>query len=130
MKSHSRFSSLAKTTDGPNSAVKPSCNTSKMSTIIGGKLDNGIRHFAKDEIFIDRQHLLGQGAFGKCYLGTVGPCKACIKILKYSSTKYFYSEANILFMLCHPNVSYLLGVCVERVIVLHFHGINFLCIIF
>lgn len=61
-------------------------------------------------------------------LSTVGPNKACLKILRASSTcSSFYREANILSGLCHPNVSFLLGVCESvrhKMSILTFHGIG------
>ena len=57
----------------------------------------------------------------------IGPCKACVKVLNYNDNDYFYNEANILLKCCHPNVSYLLGVCLEtkhKLILLSFHGID------
>lgn len=108
-----------------NSAVKSSINgmpqTSKEA------LSSSIRKFAKENVIIKNQCLLGQGVFAKCYFATVGPNKACLKILRASTCSSFYREANILSGLCHPNVSFLLGVCESvrhKMLILTFHGIG------
>ena len=42
-------------------------------------MDN-VRHFHHTEVCIDTTKVLGQGVFGKCFFGSVGPLNACIKV--------------------------------------------------
>jgi len=59
---------------------------------------------------------LGRGVFGKCYLASIGPMKACVKVYnadhKYS--KFFYKEIAMLAKLCHENLPFLIGYCIEN----------------
>ena len=92
-----------------NSVVKSSING--MPSTSKEALSSSICKFAKENVIIKNQCLLGQGVFAKCYFATVGPNKACLKILRASFTcSSFYREANILSGLCHPNVSFFLHV--------------------
>ena len=111
-----------------HSAVKPSTNILPHSEEV---LNGTIRQFAKGEIVIFKQSVLGQGVFAKCFFGTVGPNRACIKILRHTcigkSNEYFIREANILSLCCHPNVSFMFGICqqaIHKMLILSFHGID------
>ena len=121
----SSLSTLIETAGVPNSAIKPSFNTSTGTMTV--KINSTIRQFSRDEIVIHKQHILGHGMFAKCFLCSVGPLKACIKVFKYSIDDCFNNEANILMKCCHQTISYLFGVCLERrykMMVLSFHGID------
>lgn len=111
-------------------AIKPSVGSShrdKSAEVLNVR----VRQFSKMEISISKQDILGRGVFGKCFLGTIGPIKVCIKVLKGTGSDFrgwFYREANMLCCCCHPNVCYLFGVCQEskhNMIITSFHGINF-----
>ena len=114
------------TSDGHNSAVKPSVKLPAVNLKV--PLHSNVRIFARNEIIIHKEHVLGRGVFSKCFFGMVGPCKACVKVLKYEVSDYLYNEANLLLKCCHPNISFLLGVCLEskyKLILLSFHGNGF-----
>lgn len=85
----------------------PTCVPSQVRKISWFDLKNG---FGKNRVF------LGRGVFGKCYLGSIGPMKACVKVyhtaFKYS--KLFYKEITMLAKLCHENLPFLIGYCVEN----------------
>ena len=112
--------------DGLHSAVKPSIKLPAVNLKV--PLHSNVRIFARNEIIINKENVLGRGVFSKCFFGMVGPCKACVKVLKYEVSDYLYNEANLLLKLCHPNVSFLLGVCLEsthKLLLLSFHGYGF-----
>ena len=117
------MSSLIDATGGQSSAVHPSSNISnigKASTVL-----HSIRKYLKSDLCINKQHLLGTGVFAKCFLGQVGPNRVCIKIIKSAYSNCFFKEVEILSKLCHPNVAYLHGICIEsrhKIVVLAFHG--------
>ena len=122
-------STLISTVMNPlNSVVKPSIPANmKCLRKPTESLQETVRRFSKVDITISWLNILGQGVFGKCYIGFVGPIKACIKILRISNTDSFYKEVNILSSLCHPNVCYLFGICEQarhHIIVLSFHGVD------
>ena len=108
-----------------NSAVKP---TSSSVIATEEQLCKSIRLFSKVEVSIQKDNVLGSGMFGKCYHGSVGPVAACVKVSKVKIFDYsFIREANMLSSCCHPNVSYLLGVCNDaryKMLILSFHGIS------
>ena len=83
-------------------ATPTSCNNFSLT------LHLSVRKYGKCDIEINKQHVIGQGEFGKCFLGAVGPNKVCIKIIKSSYAHSFYKEADILSRLCHSNVSFYL----------------------
>ena len=109
-----------------NSIIRPSVDVHMLPHSVE-TLNTSIRQFSKMKIFISCQKVLGQGVFAKCFLGTVGPNKACIKVLRVNG-ECFYKEANILSCFCYPDVPYVFGVCersIHKMLVLSFHGINF-----
>lgn len=127
-KTHTSVHVTSALNSGEYSAVKGSIQKHQLS-LPSLALCDTIRQFSKEEVHISRQHLLGQGVFAKCYLGTVGPNKVCVKILRGSdsSNAYFYSEINMLSKCCHPNVSYIIGICQQarhKMLILSFHGID------
>lgn len=61
-----------------------------------------VRHFTKSEVNIIKTSCLGSGAFGKCFLGTLGPLDVCIKVFRSGKeheayfpgkSMYYYSVA-------------------------------------
>ena len=108
-----------------NSAVK---STSSSVIATEEQLCKSIRLFSKVEVSIQKDNVLGSGMFGKCYHGSVVPVAACVKVSKVKIFDYsFIREANMLSSCCHPNVSYLLGVCNDasyKMLILFFHGIS------
>ena len=109
-----------------NSAIKP---TEPVTDIVKETLNGSIRHFSTDEITVCTKHVVGGGRFGKCFLGLVGPLQACVKVLRScQSNTSFVREANIILSLCHSDVSYLFGVCLDtrhRMLLIAFHGIDY-----
>ena len=95
-----------------NSAIKPSlCNTNTFKGLI---LEKNIHRFSKQEVVIRKDIVLGQGMFGKCFYGSFGPVEACIKVLRpCHDNEIFIHEANMMSSLCHSNVTYLHGVCLD-----------------
>ena len=90
-------------------------------------LNKSIRHFSKKEVHIKKDCVLGSGVFGKCFLGVVGHFDTCVKFVRLGAQykASFYNEANILSHCCHPNISFLLGICLEwkcPTLILAFHG--------
>lgn len=85
-----------------------------------------VRHFGENEIDIYKTKLLGKGAFGKCFVGSVGPQKACVKVMRKGEVmdSSFKNEASILSLCCHPNIPLLFGVLVGgfNCILMSFHG--------
>lgn len=65
--------------------------------------------FQEPEVIIDKTNILGEGVFGKCYLPTIGPQKACIKVVRKNPLydKSFVNEAHILSFCCNRNVTFL-----------------------
>ena len=105
-----------------SSAIMPSINAP-------ASLNSCIRQFSKLDITIEKDQVLGHGMFGRCFLGSVGPLPACIKVVKAKNPYKlsFYAEANILFDCCHTSISFLHGVCVERtnpILILSLHLMN------
>ena len=76
-------------------------------------LSNNVRQFSKAEVSIWKQHVLGQGVFAKCFLSTVGPNRACVKIFRTIGEQYFFSEANLLSLFCHPNILIFFAWCMS-----------------
>lgn len=110
-----------------NSAIKPSlCNTNTFKGLI---LEKNIHRFSKQEVVIRKDIVLGQGMFGKCFYGSFGPVEACIKVLRpCHDNEIFIHEANMMSSLCHSNVTYLHGVCLDgkyNILLLSYHGIKF-----
>ena len=94
-----------------NSAVKPSLTLNIPAGTY--RLNGGVRHFSKLDIIILKESVLGQGVFGKCFMGSLGHNRViCVKILRNFGSSFFI-EVNILLKCCHKNVCYLLGVCLE-----------------
>ena len=64
----------------------------------------------------DNPLLLGKGVFGKCFFGSIGPLRVCIKIfrLNHRYKKYFCNEACMLSKLCHENLPWLFAVCQDE----------------
>ena len=110
-----------------NSAVKSSTNMFS-STLKGVGLSNNVRRFTKEEIVIKKNIILGQGMFGKCFYGTVGPLKTCVKVLRpCHDQSILIREANVMSSLCHSSVAYLYGVCLEgkyKMLVINYLGQN------
>ena len=108
-----------------NSAVKPSLTLNIPAGTC--RLNDGVRHFSKSDIIIHKESVLGQGVFGKSFIGSLGPnCVICVKILRNFGSS-FCNEVNILLKCCHKNVCYILGVCLEsrhKMILLNFHGVE------
>ena len=108
-----------------NSAVKPSLTLNIPAGIC--RLNDGVRHFSKSDIIIHKESVLGQGVFGKSFIGSLGPnCVICVKILRNFGSS-FCNEVNILLKCCHKNVCYILGVCLKsrhKMILLNFHGVE------
>ena len=51
----------------------------------------------------------------------------CVKIIRSVYNGSVYKEAEILSRLCHPNISYLFGICIEsryKMIILSYHGMK------
>ena len=132
-KTHTSVHVTSVLNSGEYSAVKGSIRKHQLSlpslSLPLLALCDTIRQSCKEVVHISKQHLLGQGVFATCYLGTVGPNKVCVKILRGSdsSNTYFYSEINMLSKCCHPNVSYIIGICQQarhKMLILSFHGIE------
>ena len=109
-----------------NSAIKPSiCNTNAFKGLI---LEKNIHWFSK-QVVIRKDIVLGQGMFGKCFYGSFGPVEACIRVLRpCHDNEIFIHEANMMSSLCHSNVTYLHGVCLDgkyNILLLSYHGIKF-----
>ena len=105
-------------------ATRPSVSSNPPRSALGN-----IRQFLKEEIFINKQCVLGKGVFGKCFLGAIGPQQACIKIMRKGKEfeASFHKEANILPCCCHPNIALLFGICqnsVYKMLLISFHGIH------
>ena len=89
-----------------------------------------VRRFNQEDVFIDKGKVLGKGVFGKCYLGSVGPQSACIKVLRKGPDfeASFTNEAYILSQCCHPNIPLLFGIMTTsggyNCLLLSFHGID------
>ena len=89
-----------------------------------------VRRFDHEEVCIDKQNVFGKGVFGKCYLGSVGPLQACVKVLRkgqqYEAS--FINEVNVLSQCCHPNIPLLFGIMTTsagyKCLLMSFHGIN------
>ena len=75
-----------------------------------------------------KSSMLGQGRFGKCVLGNLGPLNVCVKICKPEKIyeAYFNREAQMLLQCCHPNLPMLYGVCIDgqNFIIMSFHGLD------
>ena len=69
---------------------------------------------------------LGEGRFGKCFLGMYSHFKVCAKVFKKLNNSLFIHEANILSQFTHPNLPYLFGVGIDepQSIITNFHGVN------
>ena len=86
-----------------NSAVKPSLTLNIPAGTC--RLNDGVRHFSKLDIIILKESVLGQGVFGKCFMGSLGHNRViCVKILRNFGSSFFTEV---------KNVCYLLGVCLE-----------------
>jgi len=69
---------------------------------------------------------LGEGRFGKCFLGTYSHFKVCAKFFKKPNNSLFIWEANIVSQFTHPNLPYLFGVTIDepQLMITSFHGVN------
>ena len=121
-------SSLPKSVSkGP--ATRPSLPIEHIPVLPVKALDK-VRRFDQGEICIDKQNILGKGVFGKCYLGSVGPLQACVKVLRkgqqYEAS--FINEVNVLSQCCHPNIPLLFGTMTTcagyKCLLMSFHGIS------
>ena len=106
-----------------NSAVPASPTT----VIVKEALNPNIRTFSLADIH--KQHILGRGTFAKCFFGCLGPINVCIKEMRVSShsVALMIKEANIMIQCCHPNISFLYGVCEHQrrnMLILSFHGVD------
>ena len=120
-------SSLPKSVSkGP--ATRPSLPTEHEPVLSVKALD--VRHFDQGEVCVDKQNVLGKGVFGKCYLGSVGPLQARVKVLRkgqqYEAS--FINEVNILSQCCHHNIPLLFGIMTTtagyKCLLMSFHRIN------
>lgn len=70
-----------------------------------------MRQFKKDEFKIFDDNSLGNGAFGQCYLGSVGPLDVCMKVFKHDRDCYVYfpREVHILLQCCHDNLPFFMA---------------------
>lgn len=88
----------------------------------------GVRQFSQSEIVIMKSSELGQGRFGKCVLGIVGPMKVCIKLCKPEKDyeAYFNREVQMLSRCCHSNLPMLYGACIDgqKMIIMTLHGFD------
>ena len=79
---------------------------------------------------MDKTKVLGQGVFGKCFMGSVGPLNACVKVLRkglqFDAT--FANEANILSQCCNSYIPLLFGIMTTmagyKCLLMSFHGID------
>ena len=93
---------------------------------------NNVCVFSKQDVSIDKKSYLGQGAFGRCYSGTLGPLSVCIKVIRTDSVSetYFSREVSILLRCCHANLPILHGIVTKggttryNMIVMSFHGVG------
>lgn len=87
-----------------------------------------IRLFQRKEVEIVKSSVLGHWAFGKCFMGYVGPIKACVKVFRPEKEceAYLPREASFLSQFCHRNLPFLYGICdgTYKIIVMSFHGYN------
>lgn len=73
-----------------------------------------------------KNSILGRGAFGKCFMGYLGPVKVCIKVSRPGKEyeAYFPREASFLSQCCHRNLPFLYGISdsTYKIIIISFHG--------
>ena len=73
------------------------------------------------------QVIVGQGLFGKCYIASIGPLKACAKVFRLDEEKYykfFCKEVWMLLQLCHENLPWIIAACNDscmKAIIMSFH---------
>lgn len=84
----------------------------------------GVRQFSPGDTKLIKSSVLGQGAFGKCVLGFVGPIKVCIKVCKPEYNLNFNREVQMLLRCCHSNLPIIHGVYINKfkMIIMSFHG--------
>lgn len=119
----SLFQSAPRTRSCATNATALSIHSSGSYTI------DHVRHFSQQEFCIKKHYVLGRGAFGKCFVGTLGPLEICIKVIKKAPVydASFLRETSILSKCCHPNLPFLYGICNDgkhNMIILSLHTIN------
>ena len=91
---------------------------------------HNVRHFHHAEVCIDKTKVLGQGVFGKCFLGSVGPLSACVKVIRKGSLfdASFANEAHMLSQCCNVYIPLLFGVMTTtagyKCLLMSFRGID------
>lgn len=88
-------------------------------------LNKSIRHFSKKEVHI-KKNCSWKWCFWEVFFGSSWSFWR-VKFVRLGAQykASFYNEANILSHCCHPNISFLLGVCLEwkcPTLILAFHG--------
>ena len=78
----------------------------------------GIRLFNKEEIekCSIGAAIIGRGSSGTCYFAKLGPLQVCKKVHRSEPKMigYFYNEVTMLKNLCHENLPFLFGACVQE----------------
>jgi hypothetical protein len=74
-------SDMVNETSFNHSAVVPSLPMITQISLGGMSLKKTIRHFSLSELQFNQTDLNGRGVFGKCFIGSVGPLKVCIKAI-------------------------------------------------
>lgn len=70
---------------------------------------------------------IGRGAFGTCYVGSLGPLQVCAKVFRRENVyeSVFCSEAVLLSMCSHANLPWLYGIVLSpRIIIQSYHSID------
>lgn len=101
------------------SSIKISAKVNKMFVSIK-RIDNEELYMADEKI--------GQGVFGVCYIGSLGPLKVCAKAFRTVCLcePAFRYEAASLSMCSHTNIPWLFGIVMQphKIIVTSYHMVS------
>lgn len=100
-------------------------SSSKFSARINSNFMS-LRKLSDRELCITEEKI-GQGVFGVCYIGSLGPLKICAKVFRSACLceSSFRYEAVLLSMCTHANIPWFYGIVKSpRMIISSFHAIN------